>query len=261
MIKNIIFTTALYLISTFAGVIHADRAAQNPEKEGSKRCCDSLIISKQQSVDNKDLSKRLEKFKEWLCSSGKSCQDVQDALLQRCNLYLDTNRSIIETEGYMAWQPSDSAIKIVVYISLNCPLCKRLYSELIDSLSNVPFGKRVSLTAVPFTIGEADRLYSALFKQGRQIALLRALYPVKERVTPKIILHLADSLGVDTVDLIQTARSSEIVNIAARSREAGIAAGVKVTPTFFINNVRYNSYKDIRWILDYLEVIAQKPSR
>lgn len=140
---------------------------------------------------------------------------------------------------------------------MTCPLCKRLYNELIDSISGDQACNSVAIAAVPFTNNETDRLYSAIFKWGKQVALLRAIQTVKERVTPELILSIADSLGIKKDDLLNYAQSKEITALTAKSRDIGITAGVKVTPTFFVNGVRYNSYKDIRWVLDYLDVITK----
>jgi protein-disulfide isomerase len=260
MVKSISFSFILYSISVIAGTTQASNVPQHFEGGITDHCCDTSIHVVQKTTDSKNYSKRLDSFRDWLCSYNKPCKQLQDAVLQRYNLFLDTTRWNLTTDGYETYGPSDAKIKIAVFISLSCPLCKRLYNELIDSLSAAPLGKSVSVTALLFTNGEPDRLYAALFKSGKQTALLRALYPLKERVSSEVILKVADSLGIDTVDLLKKARSSEIINFTNRSREVGIAAGVKVTPTFFINNIRYSSYKDIRWIMDYLEVIAQRLS-
>ncbi len=219
------------------------------------KCCDSSYHPYSTIHPGKRYLDHLDQFRMWLCSKGKPCSEIDSAVFRRYKLFLDTNRHNLPTDGYQLYGNSKAAIKVVIYISITCPLCKRLYNELLDSLQTHQSGKDVAVTAIPFTNNEADRLYSALFKWGKQVAVLRALQPVKERVTPERVLSITDSLGVNKDELLNHAHSKEIIALTARSRDVGIAAGVKVTPTFFVNGVRYSSYKDIRWVLDYIDIL------
>jgi protein-disulfide isomerase len=219
-------------------------------------------ISKEKKIEHNQneykYTKRIDAFRQWLQSLGKSPEDIDEAVKKRLYLYTDTVRWNVKNDGFEIFGPPNAKIKIVIYFSMTCPLCKRLYNELIDSLRVNSIGTITSVSAVPFTNNESDRLYTAAYKWGKQIALLKALNPIKERITPEIVLNIADSIGIKTTELLHFAHSPEICSLTSYSRELGVAAEVKVTPTFFVNKIRYNSFKDIPWIIDYLEVLSQK---
>lgn len=255
MHKTIFFITILSA-GVFFTINAADSLTAN-KLVNSGECCDSSYHLFTTTHPEQRYMHHLDQFRMWLCSNGKQCSEIDSAVIQRYNLFRDTSRHNLQTDGYQVYGNSSAPIKMVMYMSMTCPLCKRLYNELIDSLSVNQLGKKVAVTAVPFTNNESDRLYSASFKWGKQVALLKALHPVKERVTPELVLSIADSLGINKDELLNHAHSKEIIVLTARSRDIGIAAGVKVTPTFFVNGVRYSSYKDIRWVLDYIGIVAK----
>jgi hypothetical protein len=241
-----------------AGVFSSTKASDSLTANklvNADECCDSSCHLFTTTYPGQRYLHHLDQFRMWLCSNGKQCSEIDSAVIQRYNLFRDTSHHNLPTNGYQLYGNNNAAIEIIAYISMTCPLCKRLYNELLDSLSTHQSGKNVAVTAIPFTNNEADRLYSASFKWGKQVELLRALHPVKERVTPELVLSIADCLGINKNELLNHAHSKEIIALTTRNRDIGIAAGVKVTPTFFINGVKYSSYKDIRWILDYIEVL------
>lgn len=252
--NKVIFFVVLFCADVVSSVVASDTLSGiNTQNAGE--CCGSSYHLYSTIRPVKRYLGHLDRFRMWLCSNGKQCRDIDSAIIQRYNLFLDTCRHRLKTDGFQRYGDHKAAIQIVMYMSMTCPLCKRLYNELIDSLSVKKARKNIAITAVPFTSNEADRFYSAMFRWGKQVELLRALQPVKERVTPELILTIADSLGIKKDELLNYAHSQEITALVTGSRDCGIAAGVRLTPTFFVNGVRYSSYKDIRWIFDYIDVI------
>jgi protein-disulfide isomerase len=221
-------------------------------------CCQSKLSECLSRKEPCPTAVHLESFRAWLSARELKCDEITDAVAKRYHLLTDTLQYPIDRAGFEVAGVPEASLNIVVYVSMTCSLCKRLYDELLDSLEISPVGKSVNVIAKPFTTNEVDRLFTATAFWKKQSSLLRAIRPVKERITPELVYHITDSLGIPRDELVKMSSSSEITDLVKKSRDEGIRNGVSVTPTFFVNNIRYSSYKDITWILDYLRYLREK---
>jgi hypothetical protein len=195
------------------------------------------------------LASRLAPFALWMDSLAKPCSTMISDLKTRYAYFEDTVRYSIDYTGVSFEGAADAPVRIVAYISMSCPVCKLIYSDLSDSLKNGRMHK-MALYVKPVPATPLEYALAAFQKEHKQDALLRELAPIRERVDMPMILEIADSLGVPRQKVEQLSQSKAIMDYVASSRAEAIKNGVTATPTFFINNKRYRSYKGPRWVID-----------
>jgi protein-disulfide isomerase len=202
----------------------------------------------------------LGEFSEYLIKEKNlACSMVVYETQNRYYALTDTQNYNIEYQPYSWLGLTDAPIKITMYISMSCPLCKRIYGDLYDSLtSNKELYKMMKLGVLCFSDTRIDRALEGLSKSGKQADFLKKCSKVKERLSEKIIEQIANSLGINPIELWKQADAEETVLWVKKTRQEAIKNGVTVTPTFFINNKRYHSYKDARWVIDAVKYILKE---
>lgn len=195
---------------------------------------------------------QFDSFRVWLIEKNKPCSTIVADIENRYSTLVDAISFSIDTNGVLFAGKKDAPITVVMYVSMSCPLCKRLYGELSDSLAADPhgLGRIFRLGIKPFTTTRFDRVLVAAGHFGCQTQLLKSLASVKERISEKIITRVLDSLGVVSEKLWSFADAKQTVSYVEASRTEAIKNMVEITPTFFINGHRYRSYKDSRWLID-----------
>jgi len=200
-----------------------------------------------------DLAVRLDRFGAWLASKDKPCSTMVKDVEERAATLQDTARFAIDTSQVTFAGAAAAPVRIVMYVSATCPLCKRIYHELYDSVTAGGLTGKARLGIKPFSAKPLDVMLLAARRFGRQADLMRSLAGVEVRITEAIVLKKADSIGIPAHELRKLAADSAIVRAAVGSAEEGGRNGVTVTPTIFINNRRYKSYKDPQWVVDAAE--------
>ena len=142
---------------------------------------------------------------------------------------------------------------ITAYASGSCSLCKRIVRELHASVTAGPLKGKAFLCVKPFTMGIADCALLAAQNQNRFWDYFLALSQVKERLSQVQLLRIADSLGLKKKVFWHDMNDASVKELLTRSANEARKNGVTVTPTFFINNCRYRSYKDSQWVIDAAE--------
>jgi protein-disulfide isomerase len=195
---------------------------------------------------------RFEAFRHWLIEKKKPCTTVVADIAQRYSTLTDTTSFGIDTTGIVFTGAKTAPVTVVMYVSMSCPLCKRLFGEMYDSLIADPngIGSIVRLGVKPYSTARTDRALVAAGRLGIQAVLLKALSKSEERVSEKTIGRTLDSLHGQPRKVWRLADDKSIVEYVAAAHAEAVNNGVSVTPTFFINGHRYRSYKDIRWVLD-----------
>jgi protein-disulfide isomerase len=231
---------------------------------GQSKCPQALLLSidecKGETIESLmrkgsrcDIAKRLHSFERWLESIEKPCSTIVTDVKTRYAYYKDTDRVDIDTSDLAFEGAAQPKVKIVAYVSLSCPLCKRLYRDITDSL-NVRRGPvKIAIAVKPFTSTPLDWALLASLRWKKQGDILRALALVKDRVTLDMVLHIADSLKIPLAAFKSDIEGDRTHFFSEVCKAEGIKNGVTVTPTFFINGKRYHGYKDARWVLDAAE--------
>ena len=200
---------------------------------------------------------RLYRFAQWFDSFAQPCSTILKEVKNRYLTYEEPVRSSIDYAGVPFEGAPDAAVRIVVYISMTCPLCKKLYCDLSDSLKN---GRKSSMAlyAKPFPSTQLEYAFAAVQSEGKQAELLRSLASVADRITLTTIYQCLAAIGIpwQTVDRLIRTRST--VAYVEASRAEALANGVTGAPTFFINNKRYRSYKDAQWIIEAADFELEK---
>jgi protein-disulfide isomerase len=198
---------------------------------------------------------------QWLDSLAKPCSTQIAEVRKRYAYFEDTVRHPIDLKDVPCVGAADAPLHVVLYVSLSCPVCKWLYCALSDSLKNGRI-RDMALYVKPLSATPLEHILVAIQKEHKQDELLRALAPVKERVSEEMVLRIADSLGISRGAIGKLSRGKPVVDDVASSRAEGLRNGVTGTPGVFINGKRYHCNLNPRWVMDAVRFeLARAPFR
>lgn len=201
---------------------------------------------------------RLKKFREWLLEINKPCSAAVISIKDRIATLNDTTTYKIDTTGISYFGLPSAPIHIIMYISMSCPLCKRLYCELTDSIFSGSIKPMAKLSVKPFGNNILNRSLVAVNHWNKQHDLIRALAPIKQRLTIDTVLQVAGYLNIPIDTLKSIIEDQSTIDYVNNSTIEAARNGVNVTPTLFFNFHRYSSYKDSRWVSDAVEWIYNR---
>jgi hypothetical protein len=199
------------------------------------------------------IAHRLDRFIRWIDTLGRndvSCSTRVAQLKARYENLKDTTRSPIDMSEVRCVGTGDAPVIILLYISASCPLCKKVFRELHKEVTAGNLCGIAKLGIKVFSDRPKDVALLAAGRFDKQSDLLLSLAEVKERLSIKIIMQKAHEIGIPDSAFTALVQDSACIRAARVSALEGVKNGVTVTPTVFINNKRYRSYKDPPWIVD-----------
>jgi protein-disulfide isomerase len=179
---------------------------------------------------------------------------------ERSQTLRDTKAYPIDTSIVTFVGAAAAPLHVVMYVSASCPLCKRVYKNLYDSVVTGSLKGKARLGIKPFSSKPWDLALLASRKFNRQADLIRSLAGVTERISLAIILDKADSIGIPRKEFEKAIDDARIKEAADESYREAVRNGVSLTPTIFIDNRRYKSYKDPQWVADAAEYFYERRS-
>jgi protein-disulfide isomerase len=161
----------------------------------------------------------------------------------------------------------NATVQIVVFSDFECPFCMRFAQTLQQAEEE--FGDRIAVYYKHLPIDghpHALILAHAAIAAGNQgqfwpmhdliFASQDALYQAPD--ISAAILDLATQLGLDTQRFSQDMANPDLETIALQDREEGRAAGVRATPTCFINGIEFRETNDYDHLRTYINrLLAQ----
>ena len=213
--------------------------------------CGSLPL-KQAAVSKPSCvsAKHLYPFARWLAAKGKTNDECMKDLTDRQQSFGDTGRFHIDLTGVPIGGDGAAPVTIVVYVSGLCPLCKYVSCELYREVTSGALKGKVRLAIKPCRASRADEALVASVHFKKSWEFLDALHNVKIRPDEPVLLKIADSLGIPADTFKRYLDTRELRSVIERNSAEAVGNGVSIAPTIFINERRYHSYKDPRWVVD-----------
>lgn len=149
-------------------------------------------------------------------------------------------------------------VTIVEFAEFQCPFC-RVISPILKRLVRKLASRGVALVFKHYPVSThkhaipSARAAYAAHKQGKFWQLHDLLFKKAPRLSTSQVERYARSIGLDMAKFraVRDSRRSRLV--VAADKKAGLRAGVKGTPTIFINGKVYKARKDATELLDRLE--------
>jgi glutaredoxin len=199
------------------------------------------------------IARHLAAFASWIDTiqgDDKPCSSRVAGLVNRYESFNDTVKHSIDTRAVTFIGARNAPVTVLMYVSGACPLCKRVYKALYGEVTGGKLRHIAKLGVKVFSDRPIDIALLAAGKCNRMSDLLLSLAEVKERLSMELVIEKAGELGIGD-SLFRTLLHDQALLHAARvSAQEAAGNGVTVTPTIFINNKRYHSYKDPEWIID-----------
>ena len=158
--------------------------------------------------------------------------------------------------------PDDAPVTIVEYSDYQCPDCWRAHAEVKKLLAS--HGDRVRLVFRHFPLitshpqaMPAARAAEAAGRQGRFWQMHNALFDSEGAVSDDDINDYAEQIGLDMAQFNRDMEDEDIERQIREGRVAGVRSGVKGTPTFFMNGIRFEAAPTHEWLAAAVEHFAQ----
>lgn len=197
---------------------------------------------------------RLENFIAWLIIRNKSKDEIFHQLDKRLlSFYPEDSCSFTNPVIKPSGDPK-SPIKIRAYVKSSCSLCKRVVIPLYIAVNSEILKGIASLEIRPMSDTPGDRALLAAEKQNRGWDFFLSLENEDRRLDDKIIMELAKKLNLNIPQFKKDYTSTETFKtLRVIHNEAG-RNNFHTTPTLYIDNHRYQSYKDPQWVIDAIEL-------
>jgi protein-disulfide isomerase len=148
--------------------------------------------------------------------------------------------------------------ELVEYLDFQCPYC-RAAAPAVKAVVLRDLAGKVTLRARHFPLREkhprADataRAAEAAGRQGRFWEMHDLLYDNFDAVGDEDLASYAASLGLDVERFAADVADPALIAAIEADRDAGLAAGVAGTPTFFVDGVKYTGFYDREALQDAL---------
>jgi protein-disulfide isomerase len=217
-----------------------------------KECGPFTLCECVKKIPSCGIAQRLNSFAVWIDSiqSDKPCSSRVAALAERYASFNDTVLHKFDLSSVPFVGTPASPVTILLFVSTTCPLCKKVYKELYSEVTEGKLKDRAKIGIKVFSARPADIALLAAKKFNKQSEFLLSLAGVEERISMKIVIQKAVEIGIPEREFRALLQDSVLMREAEASALEGESNGVTVTPTAFINNKRYRSYKDPKWIVD-----------
>jgi protein-disulfide isomerase len=146
-------------------------------------------------------------------------------------------------------------IELLEYGDFECPYCRDAAPAVRKVLDRM--GDRVSFRWRNFPIAEkhphaehAAQAAEAARAQGKFTEMHDLLFANRRALEDDDLIGYGRELGIDIADDLRSGRYADRVR---EDYEAGLAAGVQGTPTFFIDGKKYGGFYDVEsltWALE-----------
>jgi protein-disulfide isomerase len=154
--------------------------------------------------------------------------------------------------------PADAPVTIIVFSDFQCVYCARLVPLLDEVLETYPKTVKVVYKHFPLKSHKLARPAAqaavAADQQGQFWAFHDRLYAEQEPISKEGIATIADGLGLDRQKFDAARNRPATAARVFKDQQAGIRAGVRGTPTVFING---RKLKD-RTLKGFLRMIEQE---
>ena len=215
-------------------------------------CCKTSLDSCIKMNKSCEIARKLNIFSQWLdtVNGAKPCSLVINEIQKRYQTLTDTLICKIDLRNVpMAGSPK-SKINLVMYVSATCPLCKKVYKDMYESVTNGELKDKARLGIKVINASTPNLALLAAAHFGKQSRLMLSLYDIKERISMELIIKKCAEIGIPADSLNVYMNSNSIKTLAEASASEASVNDVKYTPVFFINGKPYHSYKDPQWVID-----------
>ena len=165
------------------------------------------------------------------------------------------------TERDHAIGPADAPVTLVEYGDYECPDCgntypviKRLIAELGPRLHFV--FRNFPLNTIHAHASVAAQAAEAAGAQGRFWEMHDLLYEHQKNLDEIEMPQLALKIGLEIYRFEADLSSERFAARVAEDFKSGVKSGVNGTPTFFVNEVRYDGEKDFESLRSAVAAIA-----
>jgi len=143
----------------------------------------------------------------------------------------------------------DAPVTVIEFAEFTCEVCAAEVSVLKDVLND--YGESVQLVwkdAPLDSLNTESRLASIAAqcanKQGKFWEMQEALFAKQDGLNSELYLSTAKDLGLDVDEFTDCFDNRETNKIIENNIDAAEAGLVSATPTFFINDVKYEGYME-----------------
>ena len=150
--------------------------------------------------------------------------------------------------------PASAAVTLVQYGDFECPYClaavpivQELQRSLGDQLRFV--FRHFPLTAVHPHAQHAAEVAEAAAAEGKFFEMHAALFAHQNALDDGHLVQYSADLGIEPARIRDALRTSTYASRVLEDVESGIASGVRGTPTFYLDDVRYDGNVGVRQFL------------
>lgn len=217
------------------------------------QCCNGPLAT---CLDRKvrcALAGRLHQFVKWLVARGTSPATIVLETQKRYESLISTRTSVVDTTVFAIAGDKRAPLLITGYVSATCPICHFVTHELYDAVTVGELKGKARLMVKPLGFGFANRSLAAANEMGRFWDFFIGIAKTRGRLTDELIYHVADSLKMSLGEFKRRISASEADACVKASTAEANASGITLAPSYFIDRVRYLSYKDPMWLIDAVE--------
>ncbi len=149
----------------------------------------------------------------------------------------------IDITGAPTIGPDDAPVQFVVFSEFQCPYCSRFADTYGAVLPEYGADVQFVFMHMPLPMhqhaDEAARAAQAAALQGAFEAYHDALFDHSRELSDGLYLELAEDLDLDVEQFERDMQSAAVGAIVEAHEDEAAAIGVRGTPTWFVNGVRY----------------------
>jgi protein-disulfide isomerase len=142
----------------------------------------------------------------------------------------------------ISFGPADAKVTLVEFSDFKCGFCGRLFSTVVDLKPE--YMNRVRFVKKQFPLGrwpeseKAAQASLAAHAQGKHDELVKLIYENQRTFNEEMIFELAEKAGLDMVRFRNEMENGTWAEQVRKDRADGMKAGVRGTPSLFLNGQR-----------------------